>query len=193
MYWQVYVHKTAVAAEKMMINTLNRAKFLTNRGVELEATIPLKYFLCNQVDKQRFESDPEAIRHFTDLDDNDIWCALKAWTKSSDKVLFLLCTGLINRNLFKIEVSSTPISPDLITEKTNRFCKKYNLSQEDAAYLILSESIATHMYNEADDSIDILYKDESTEDISSASDMLNIQLLSKKIKKYYFCFLRDSE
>jgi len=193
MYWQVYLHKTAVAAEKMMINTLNRAKFLATHGQELEATYPLKYFLYNQVDKQRFEADTDAIRHFVDLDDNDIWCALKTWTKSSDKVLSLLCTGLVNRNLFKIEVNSKPVSNDLIKEKMNYFVKKFNLSQEDASYLISSETISTNMYNEADDSIDILYKDGSTGDISSASDMLNIQLLSKMVKKYYFCFLRDSE
>jgi HD superfamily phosphohydrolase len=193
MYWQVYLHKTAVAAEKMMINTLKRAKFLANQGLELETTLPLKYFLYNRVDRQRFETDPDAIRFFTDLDDNDIGCALKAWTKSSDKVLSLLCNGLINRNLFKIEVSSKPVPEHLITEKTRHFVEKYNLSHEDTAYLILSESITSNMYNEADDSIDILLKDGSTEDISCASDMLNIQLLSKKIKKYYFCFLRDSE
>jgi HD superfamily phosphohydrolase len=193
MYWQVYLHKTAVAAEKMMINTLNRAKFLATQGRELEATYPLKYFLYNQVDKQRFETDPDAIRYFTDLDDNDIWCALKTWTNNSDKVLSLLCTGLINRNLFKIEISPKPIPVNLITEKIKYFTEKYNLSHEDVAYLIFSETISTNMYNEADDSIDILHKDGSTEDISSASDMLNIQLLSKKIKKYYFCFLRDSE
>jgi len=193
MYWQVYLHKTAIAAEKMMISTLNRAKFLANQGRELEVTFPLKYFLYNQVDKQRFETDPDAIRYFVDLDDNDIWCALKVWTKSSDKVLSLLCTGLINRNLFKIEVGSKPFSEELIKEKTKYFTEKYNLSHKDAAYLTLSETISTNMYNEADDSIDILYKDGSTGDISSASDMLNIQLLSKMVKKYYFCFLRDSE
>ena len=193
MYWQVYLHKTTVAADKMMINTLKRAKFLAKQGRELEVTFPLKYFLYNQIDKQQFETDPDAIRYFTDLDDNDIWCALKTWTKSSDKVLSLLCSGLINRNLFRIEVSSKPIPENLITEKTKYFAKKYNLSYEDAAYLISAEAIATNMYSEADDSIDILYKDGSADDISSASDMLNIQLLSKMVKKYYFCFLRDSE
>jgi len=193
MYWQVYLHKTTVAADKMMISTLKRAKFLAMQGRELETTFPLKYFLYNQVDKQQFESDPDAIRYFTDLDDNDIWCALKAWTKSSDKVLSLLSTGLINRNLFKIEVSSKPVSENLVTEKIKYFAEKYNLPHDDIAYLILSETVSTNMYNEADDSIDILYKDGSVDDISSASDMLNIQLLSKMVKKYYFCFLRDSE
>ena len=193
MYWQVYLHKTAVAAERMMINTLNRAKYLAINGVELKVPCPLKYFLYNKVNRQRFETDPEAIRHFMDLDDNDIWCALKTWTKSEDKVLSLLCTGLINRNLFKIEVNSKPVSPDLAAEKIRYFTEKYHLSPEDAAYLIFSETVSTNMYSEADDSIDILFKDGSTEVISRASDMLNIQLLSKKIRKYYFCFLRDSE
>jgi HD superfamily phosphohydrolase len=193
MYWQVYLHKTAVAAEKMMINTLNRAKYLATKGIELEVSFPLKYFLYNKVDKRRFESDPKAVKYFVDLDDNDVWCALKTWTKSSDKVLSLLCTGLINRNLFKIEVNSKPVSPGLAAEKIRYFTEKYHLSPEDAAYLTFSEAISTNMYTEADDSIDILFKDGKTEDISCASDMLNIQLLSKKIKKYYFCFLRDSE
>jgi HD superfamily phosphohydrolase len=194
MYWQVYLHKTSVAAERMLINTLKRAKRLAAvHGVESEVPCPLKYFLHNRVDKQRFETDPEAVQYFIDLDDNDIWCALKTWAKSGDKVLSLLCSGLINRNLFKIEVNSKPVSPDLAAEKIRYFAEKYHLPPEDAAYLIFSETISTNMYSEADDSIDILFKDGSTEDISCASDMLNIQLLSKKIKKYFFCFLRDSE
>lgn len=193
MYWQVYLHKTSVAAERMMINTLNRAKYLAMHGLEPEVPFPLKYFLYNKVNKQQFETDPEAIRYFTDLDDNDIWCALKTWTKSGDKVLSLLCSGLINRNLFKIEINSKPVSTDLTTEKIRYFAEKYHLPTEDAAYLIFSETLSTNMYSESDDSIDILFKDESTEDISCASDMLNIQLLSKKIEKYFFCFLRDSE
>jgi HD superfamily phosphohydrolase len=193
MYWQVYLHKTALAAERMMTNTLNRAKYLAVNGSRLEVPCPLKYFLYNKVNRQRFETDPEAILYFTDLDDNDIWCALKSWTKSSDKVLSLLSSGLINRNLFKIEVNSKPVQQDLAAEKICYFAEKYRLPPEDAAYLIFSETISTNMYSEADDSIDILFKDGTTENISDASDMLNIQLLSKKIKKYYFCFLRDSE
>jgi HD superfamily phosphohydrolase len=193
MYWQVYLHKTAVAAERMMTNILNRAKRLAVSGTRIEASVPLKYFLYNQVDRRRFETDPEAIRYFTELDDNDIWCALKTWTNSGDKVLSLLCASLINRNLFKIEVSSKPIPQDLEVEKIRYFVEKYHLPTEDVADLIFSETISTNMYSEADDSIDILYKDGSTEDISVASDMLNIQLLSKNIKKYYFCFLQDLE
>jgi HD superfamily phosphohydrolase len=189
MYWQVYLHKTAVAAEKMLINTLKRAKVLASQGYELNVTPALHHFLYNPVDKQAFENNPEALDFFTELDDNDIWCALKAWTKHPDKVLSLLSSGLINRNLFKIEIGTEPVTPDFLKGKINLYTKKYGLTTEAAAYLISADDISTNMYNEADDSIDVLYKDGTTKDISSASDMLNIQLLSKKVKKYYFCGL----
>ena len=193
MYWQVYLHKTAVAAEKMLINTLKRAKLLATQYKDLEASPALSYFLHNEIDKQRFEEDPNAIEYFIDLDDNDIWCSLKMWTKHPDRVLSLLSQGLINRNLFKIEIGEEPFSRECIDNKIQYYADKYSLSFEDASYLISSDEVSTNMYNEFDDSIDILYKDGSIKDISVASDMLNIQLLSKKIKKYYFCFLRDSK
>jgi HD superfamily phosphohydrolase len=191
MYWQVYLHKTAVAAEKMLINTLKRAKHLAGSGVELDATPALRYFLYEQVDKSHFENREEAILNFADLDDNDIWCAMKAWTKQPDKVLAILSKGLINRNLFKTEYFTSPVSENLIADKTARFASIYGISQEDAASLVSSNEISTNMYNEADDSIDILFKDGTVKDIAIASDMLNIQLLSKKIGKYCLCFLRE--
>ena len=191
MYWQVYLHKTALAAEKMLVNTLKRAKRLAEKGVELFASPDLHYFLYNKVDKQTFKNDKQAIEHFVGLDDNDIWSALKVWSKHSDKVLALLCKGLMNRNLFKIEIEQDPFSPEYIERKIERFAIQYDLTFSDASYFISSDEISTNMYTEADDSIDILYKDGTCKDIADASDMLNIQLLSKKIKKYYFCFLRD--
>jgi len=193
MYWQVYLHKTAVAAENMLINTLRRAKYLATKGFKLTDNPSLNYFLHNRVDKMVFDNNPEALDFFVELDDNDIWCALKIWANHSDKVLSLLSKGILNRNLFKVEMSPTPISQETIYEKTAMYAKVYDLSLEDASYLLSSDSITTDMYREEDDSIAILYKDGTTKDISEASDMLNIQLLSKKIMKYYMCFLRDSK
>jgi len=190
MFWQVYLHKTAVAAEKMLISTLKRAKYLAAKGVNLEATESLRYFLYNQIDKTIFESDGEAVAHFTALDDNDIWCSLKAWAKSPDMALSILSDGLINRNLFKIEYFTEPVPQAVIEEKMALLARNYGISLDDAAYLISSDQISTNMYSEADDSIDILYRDGSTKDIADASDMLNIQLLSKKVGKYYLCYLR---
>jgi HD superfamily phosphohydrolase len=191
MYWQVYLHKTAVAAEKMLVNTLRRAKKLTEQGVDLFASPALRYFLQNTVDQNTFACDPQALEQFVDLDDNDIWSAMKVWSKHSDKVLSLLSENLVNRNLFRIEIEQTSFPPAYLEEKIKTYSVRYNLSPEDAAYLISSDEVSTNMYSEADDSIGILYKDGSCKDIADASDMLNIQLLSKKIKKYYFCFLRD--
>jgi HD superfamily phosphohydrolase len=193
MFWQVYLHKTAVAAEKMLINTLLRAKHLAYRGVELNTTPALSYFLYNRIDRSTFENRPESLDHFVALDDNDIWCALKAWVNHSDKVLSLLSDGLVNRNLFKIEMSQTPVSEAILKEKTAIYARIHGLSLEDASYLLSSDEITTDMYNEEDDNIAILYKDGTIKDISIASDMLNIQLLSKQIKKYFLCFLRDSK
>jgi len=193
MYWQVYLHKTAVAAESMMINTLLRAKHLASQGVGLNVTPALHYFLYHLVDKSTFENHPEALDYYVELDDNDIWCALKEWAKHPDKVLSLLSQGLLNRSLFKIEMSPTPISPEIILEKTEMYSKNYHLSREESSYLLSTNAITTDMYREEDDSIAILYKDDTIKDISEASDMLNIQLLSKKIMKYYLCFLRDSK
>jgi HD superfamily phosphohydrolase len=191
MYWQVYFHKTAVAAEKMMVNTLRRARKLMEAGAELFASPALHYFLHHTADQNTFASDRHAPDHFVDLDDSDIWSALKVWRKHPDKVLSMLSNDLINRNLFRIEIEQTPFAPEYIEAKVKSYSVKYGLSLEEAAYLISSNEVSTNMYNEADDSIGILYKDGSCKDIAEASDMLNIQLLARKIKKYYFCFLRD--
>lgn len=193
MYWQVYLHKTSVAAEKMLINTLKRAKELAGKGVDLFASPALRYFLYHPVDKHVFRNDPTAIEHFVNLDDNDIWSALKVWINHPDKVLSMLSRGLVDRSLFKIEINTKPFQQEFLEEQIRKYALKFDIPIEDAAYFVASDEISTNMYNEEDDSIDILYKNGETRDIADASDMLNIQLLSKKIRKYYFCFLRDSK
>ncbi|MDR0798245.1 MAG: HD domain-containing protein [Dysgonamonadaceae bacterium] len=191
MFWQVYLHKTSIAAEKMLVNTLRRAKFLSGQGVELFASPALHYFLYHTVGKEDFIGKEQALSAYADLDDSDIWSALKVWAKNPDRVLSLLSGCLLNRNLFKIEVGQEPFAPEYCEEKIDRYAQQYGISREEAAYFVASDEVSTNMYNEADDSIDILYKDGTCKDIADASDMLNIQLLSKKIKKYYFCFLRE--
>ncbi|MDD2299931.1 MAG: HD domain-containing protein [Fermentimonas sp.] len=191
MYWQVYLHKTAMAAEKMLINTLKRARELSINGEELFASPALSYFLSRNTVLDDFENNGEGLRNFIELDDNDIWSALKVWTNHNDTVLSILSKGMINRKLFKIEITEDKVDErrkDLILDK---FMKKYSLSSHEASYFISSDIITTDMYNEKDDSIDILYKDGTIKDISKASDMLNIELLSKKVVKHYLAFLRD--
>lgn len=190
MYWQVYLHKTSVACERMLVNTLLRAKELASKQVELFASPALKFFLYQPIDREAFYGNPECLAQFAQLDDNDIWTALKVWCNHPDKVLSTLSSSLINRNLFKVEVSSEPIAPERIEALTHQIGKELNISPTEALYFISTTSTEKNMYNPADDSIDIVYKDDSIKNIAEASDMLNISLLSKKVKKYYICFHR---
>lgn len=191
MYWQVYLHKTAVAAEKMLINTLRRAKELTLGGRDLFASPSLLYFLRNDVNAKFFRNNADVVlKHFVNLDDNDIWCALKVWSGSDDVVLSYLSRSLVNRHLFKIRVSNNPFPENMILDRTKQLAMKLGIADYEASYLCSSGSITTNMYNEIDDSIDIIFNDGSIRGIAEASDMLNIQLLSKNVAKYYFSFFR---
>ncbi len=191
MYWQVYLHKTAVACEKVLVNTLMRAKDLTREGKDLFASPSLKYFLQNEADKTWFESHPETLDMYSDLDDSDIWSALKAWKYSDDKILSTLATDMLDRHIFKVEVSETPADEERIDELARKIAQKMDISTNDARrYMMSINTIQKDMYNTMDDSITILYKDGSTRDISEASELLNVQLLSKKIRKYYLCYQR---
>ncbi len=130
------------------------------------------------------------MENFIQLDDNDIWTALKVWSRHSDKVLSTLSAGMINRNIFKVEISTEPISEERKKELTLQISEQLNIPLSEARYFISTPSIEKNMYDEADDSIDILYNDGSIKNIAEASDMLNISLLSKKVKKYYLCYQR---
>ena len=130
------------------------------------------------------------MENFIQLDDNDIWTALKVWSRHSDKVLSTLSAGMINRNIFKVEISTEPISEERKKALTLQISEQLNIPLSEARYFISTPSIEKNMYDEADDSIDILYNDGSIKNIAEASDMLNISLLSKKVKKYYLCYQR---
>ena len=191
MYWQVYLHKTAVACEKVLVNTLTRAKDLTRQGIAVFAPPSLQYFLENEVDKAWFCSHEEALTMYGDLDDNDIWSAMKAWKYSDDKILSTLANDMLNRHIFKVEVSETPVSAERIDGIATEIATKMDISKADARrYMMSINTIQKDMYNVEDDSITILYKDGTTKDISDASELLNVQLLSKKIRKYYLCYQR---
>ena len=190
MYWQVYLHKTSVAYERMLISTLLRAKELASQGVELFASPALHFFLYNDINHTEFHNNPDCLENFIQLDDNDIWTALKVWSTHTDKVLSTLSTGMINRNIFKVEISSEPISEDRKKELTLHISQQLGITLSEANYFVSTPSIEKNMYDPADDSIDIIYKDGTIKNIAEASDMLNISLLSKKVKKYYLCYQR---
>lgn len=190
MYWQVYLHKATVAYEKILINVLMRAKELASQGKELFASPALHYFLYNDVDRDFFISHKEALRNYETLDDNDIWSSVKVWMNHEDKILSILSKDLINRNIFKVEIHENPLPEDQIIVIQNVLSEKAGVSFEDAKYLMSVSAIQKDMYNINDDHISILHKDGTIEDITEASEILNITLLSKQIRKYYLCYQR---
>lgn len=180
MYWQVYLHKTSVAYERMLISTLLCAKELASQGVELFASPALHFFLYNDINHTEFHNNPDCLENFIQLDDNDIWTALKVWSNHPDKVLSTLSLGMINRNIFKVENSAEPIGEDRIKELTLQISQQLGITLSEANYFVSTPSIEKNMYDPADDSIDIIYKDGTIKNIAEASDMLNISLLSKR-------------
>ena len=186
MYWQVYLHKTAFAAEMMLCKTLERARYLVQKGENIFASDNLMYFLKQQPK----EITCENLSIFTTLDDTDIWVSMKAWANHSDKVLSTLSSGIINRSIFKLEISNDSIPEEVQSKKLEEIQNKWNLKREDAEFLIAQKMVSNHLYSKGETGIDILYSDGSTKSISQASDMFNLDLLSKKVSKFYFCYVR---
>ncbi|MBQ1645886.1 MAG: HD domain-containing protein [Prevotella sp.] len=190
MYWQVYLHKTAVAYEKILVNLLSRAKFLAKQGKDIFAPPHLKYFLYNHVDATHFYHQREALRNYELLDDNDIWCSIKVWASNEDKILSLLAQDLLNRNIFHVEVREEPISDEEIRKINQSLAREFGISEEDAQFLMSVNTIQKDMYDIEDENISILTKNGEIKDFAEASEILNIASLSKKNRKYYLCYQR---
>ena len=191
MYWQVYLHRTCVAYEKVLVNMLIRAKDLIREGQEVFTSPALHYFLENDVDKEWFNHHPEALKNYEELDDSDIWSAMKAWRHHEDKILSTLATDMLDRHIFKVEVSEEPFETAHIDTIAKEISAHMDISIEDTKkYMMSINTISKDMYNVDDDSIAIFYKNGNVRDISEASELLNVQLLSKKIRKYYLSYQR---
>jgi len=190
MFWQVYSHKTCVAAEQMLVNALRRAKELAMSGEELFASPSLHYFLYNKVDKERFISDEKAFQHYASFDDSDIVSVLKVWALHPDKVLSVLSKSLVDRKLFKTEILEYPVEEQIYQKQIEEYSKVFGISEHEASYLLSQNSISVNTYTPKDDNINILYNDGTVRDIAEASDILDISMLSKQVKKYYFCWMK---
>jgi HD superfamily phosphohydrolase len=190
MYWQVYLHKTVLSAEYMLVNALRRAKELAGRGEDLWCSPALRYFLYNQVTSAHFKQHPEALHHFTRLDDFDIAAALKVWQDHPDKVLSELSSRIVNRELFKIEVQRTPVSDVAMQEKLNEISARMNLTAEEARYFVIRERVDNIAYNSTNDIIRIRMKDGRVISASEASDHLSLERLSEKVEKWFLAYPR---
>ncbi len=190
MYWQVYLHKTSVAAERMLVNILKRAKELAHRGQDLFASPALHYFLYNTIDKNTFLTSDEAIQNFAMLDDSDLVCAIKVWGNHSDRVLSTLCKDFTNRRLFKVEINPTLVDKSIYAKDLDKYAAHFGISLAEASYFMGDEIVTTDTYSPEDDNIQILLKNGTVKDIAIVSDMLNIQVLTKKIEKHFYCYYK---
>ena len=185
MYWQVYLHKTGLVAENMLVNVLIRAKDLVCKGEKLFASTSLKYFLNNQIDQDNFSD--ETLEMFSKLDDYDILSAIKEWTSHDDKVLSLLSQMIVDRKLLRVEIQNDPFDISQINKKVSQFSKKLNLSEEETNYFVFSQEIKNQAYN-SEKPILILNKKGKLIDIAKASDQFNIQALTKPVIKHFICY-----
>lgn len=188
MYWQVYLHKTVVAAEFMLIHILRRAKQLVHRGEQVFGSPALQYFLSHDIERKDFIEKPEVLDNFARMDDFDITGAIKVWQDAPDRVLSLLSRKLINRELFKIEVSKTEFSNERILVEKELICKKLNLTIEEADFFVYSETLSNNAYNQNKQNINLLLKNGEIMDVSKASDNLNISALATPVEKYCLCY-----
>ena len=186
MYWQVYLHKTSLVAELILTKVLKRAKELTQKGILLSCSEPLLFFMQNKITAETFNS--ENIELFSQLDDFDIISALKSWQKQDDFILSSLSKMIINRDLLKVKVSSEKGSKEELKLLKKRFASENNIALQDTNYFIFKGKIKNQAYSIEAESIRILKKDKTIEDVAQASDQLNLKSLSKLVTKYYMCF-----
>ena len=187
MYWQVYLHKTSVSAEEMLIQIIKRARHLTQKGVQVIATPALAIFLERNVSKTDFEQDPDIIDVFALLDDSDVWGSMKFWVDHEDFVLSKLSKMLLGRKIFKIEMSNTPQPQKKIESIKKKIKAHFKLTTEEAEYFVGSGKISNEAYISSGQKINILTKMGEIIDIDTAVELPNIKAMSKIVTKYYLC------
>lgn len=187
MYWQVYLHKTAVSAERMLINVVRRARLLCSAGEKLPGSDALLTFLKKNYTIEDLSNTPSLIEAYGRLDDTDIWGAIKLWRSSSDTILSLLADLLVTRKIFRILLSTAPIQKDMIEEIRQRITATFETLNSESPYLLSTGTVTNEAYA-AGESILILKKNGTLEEIAEASDLPNVQALTKIVKKNYLCW-----
>ncbi len=191
MYWQVYLHKTVLSAEQLMIKILKRAKQLAQNGNDLFATPALELFLKNNFIKEDFRNNLDLLDKFSLLDDYDIFTSTKVWKNHEDNILSTLSSFLVDRKLYKIELQNTPFDNKFINCIREKTINQFSFKEEDVDYIVFSGEVINNAYDSEKDGIKILYKNNDVKDISLASDQLNNAFLSKAVKKYLLCYPKE--
>lgn len=187
MYWQVYLHKTAIAAETMLIQILRRAKTLMNEGKKLTCTSALMTFLKKDYTWEEFASTDKLWLAFTDLDDHDVWAAIKEWKHATDPILSRLCGDFLSRRLFTCKLGTQPIPKSKRTELAQEITQRLKINEEELSYFVVEGTTSNSAYVQGDNTIKIVDKLGQVVELAEASDLPTIQALSKIVKKYYFC------
>ncbi|MCL7988322.1 HD domain-containing protein [Sphingobacterium sp. lm-10] len=191
MYWQVYLHKTVVAAEQMLLQALRRAKELAQEGISLFASPALVHFLHQRITKDNFMSDQSHLSCFTRLDDTDIMSAIKAWSTHEDKILRILCSKLMNRELFRTEMRSEAITNTEFQDMQRRAQVAFDLQDHEVDYFVYTQTIKNSAYDPLQSGIKVLAKDGTLLDITAASDLSNLDALSKIVVKYAVIYPKE--
>jgi uncharacterized protein len=191
MYWQVYFHKTVIAAEQMLVKILERAKELSSAGKKLFATPCFAHFLNNSISREDFRQNPEHLERFSKLDDNDIFTSIKVWAGDDDLILSTLCQHLINRNLYQVEITAEQPSLEKINDLTDKTADEYEIEEDDISYFVFTDTIKNNAYHVGDGSILVLMKNGTIQDITLASDNSTLEALSATVKKYILCYLKE--
>ncbi len=187
MYWQVYLHKTAIAAETMLIQILRRAKTLIHEGKKLTCTSALMTFLKKDYTWEEFSSTDKLWLAFTDLDDHDVWAAIKEWKHATDPILSRLCGDFLARRLFTCKLGTQPIPKSKRTELAQEITQRLKINEEELSYFVVEGTTSNSAYVQGDNTIKIVDKQGQVVELAEASDLPTIQALSKIVKKYYFC------
>jgi uncharacterized protein len=190
MYWQVYLHKTVLAAEMMLVNIIRRAKQLIQQGVTVNAVSDDLNFFLSAGAKHITTTAEQHLDKFCCLDDHDVMATIKNWCRHPDKILSLLCRCLTERKLYKTKFQAEPIDKKLLIEKKKEICQQLAITEEDAAYFVFSGEASNTTYNIEDERINILFKDGTIKDISQVDNALIQHNLSGAVKKYYFCYYK---
>ncbi len=187
MYWQVYLHKTVLSAEKMLVRILERAKELLGKGEKLDSSSPVLDLFLMDTDSSVFIE--KNLDKFCFLDDYDVMGAIKHWTFHSDKVLSLLCRLLIDRKLLKVRLQATPFGEEYVTALREQICLQESISMEEARYFVFTGQAVNTTYDPLDEKINILFKNGEVRDISHVDNALIQQTLASPVKKFYICHL----
>jgi len=191
MYWQVYLHKTAVGAERLLVNCIRRAQYLARAGESVPCSDSLALFLHKNFTLDDFAEQRPLLEAFGTLDDYDVWGAIKVWQTNRDSILSQLCTMLLNRNLFRIRLSSEPIQKAAVEKVRAAICKQLKVARGDAPYLFSHGTVSNEAYLLERNSILVQMSSGELLDVSQASDLPSIRAMSKIVKKNYLCWPKN--